>query len=710
MSNIGSEQFKRDDNLLQPGFSEEDLQQVIRSTYRQVLGNVGITDAMRLKAAESQLRNGRISVKEFATMVASSDLYRSIYYDKSAPVRYVEITYSHLLGRPPRDQLEVQAAIEMINSQGVDAFVANLVQSREYDSAFGLQQVPSVRTSESKVGEPQVSFNRTYKLTHGPGSSDTIDSTSKLENSIQGKGDNKIRRYEDVTSGFIFSHISRKGKLSPFAWSANYADFPDTRTQKYNLGVGRELDTDPVVLSPSRDNIDEVINMAYRHVFGGIGIYAADRCERSESELRNGQITVQSFVQELGKSDVYQRLFLDRTTPHRFVEFNFKHFLGRPPIDEAEISEHVKLLRQQGYKAEINSYATTDEYAQTFGEDTVPYLRSIFTIQGLPQDTFNKTFRLTPGAAGSDFGSIVGTTSRTIGDLLGYPSYSIQLPSSGFPLPKTTGFANNKFSGSVPVKSTPWASFGVGEQDQTRFERFPNSTAEDNRLLLYQIYKFVLGNPHLMSAQRDSKLESRFINGQLSVKEFVRHLCKSQLYLDRFFSGCAPYRFIELCFKHILGRAPADQQEIGPAMDVVVRKGVDAAIDHLMNSGEYDMAFGEDVVPYLRGISTGEGRSMATFNRTLATVGGYAGTDKAQKKSTLVDLRTDRTIPACSNAVSGAIDAAGKRYEIVVSGQRAGSRRRLATSTYVVSGDNISSQLAFIHRSSGRIVSVMEIT
>jgi len=35
--------------------------------------------------------------------------------------------------------------------------------------------------------------------------------------------------------------------------------------------------------------------------------------------------------------------------------------------------------------------------------------------------------------------------------------------------------------------------------------------------------------------------------------------------------------------------------------------------------------------------------------------------------------------------------------------------RRLATTTYVVSGDNISSQLAFIHRGSGRIVGVTEI-
>ena len=711
MSNIGSEQFQCGDNLLQPGFSEDELQQVIRSTYRQVLGNVGMTDAMRLKAAESQLRNGRISVKEFATMVASSGLYRSIYYDQSAPVRYVEITYKHLLGRPPRDQAEIQAAIQLINSKGAAAFVTTLVDAGEYDSVFDLNEVPSVRTSESTQGQSQVSFNRTYKLADGAASSDAIVKTSKLESSFQGKADNAISSYEDTTSGFTFSYNLPKEEISTkLGWVGSFANFPDNRTQKYNFGVGRELDADPVALSPTRDNVDAVISLAYRQVFGGVGIYAAERCERSESELRKGKITVRSFIQELGKSAAYQRLFLDRTTPHRFVEFNFKHFLGRPPVDQAEISLHVKLLRQQGYEAEVNSYSDTDEYAKAFGEDIVPYLRSIFTIQGLPQDTFNKTFRITPGAAGSDFGRVVGTTSRTIGDLLGYPSYHIQLPSGGSPLPKTTGFANTKRGGgSVPVRTSPWASFGVAEREQIRFERFSRSNAEDNKVLLRQIYKFVLGNPHLMESERNASLESQFINGELSVKQFVRALAKSELYLRRFFHNSAPYRFIELSFKHLLGRAPQDQAEIGPAMDVVIRGGVEAGVDHLLDSGEYDTAFGEEIVPYLRGISSGEGRSQATFNRTLATVAGYSGTDKAQKASTLVDQRTDRSIPIRSNAFSGATDAAGKRFRIVVSGQRAGSRRRLATTTYVVSGDNISSQLAFIHRGSGRIVGVTEI-
>ncbi|OOV34152.1 hypothetical protein BO91_02050, partial [Candidatus Synechococcus spongiarum LMB bulk10E] len=63
-----------------------------------------------------------------------------------------------------------------------------------------------------------------------------------------------------------------------------------------------------------------------------------------------------------------------------------------------------------------------------------------------------------------------------------------------------------------------------------------------------------------------------------------------------------------------------------------------------------------------------------------------------------------------STASSGSVDAPGKRFRIVVRSQRAGSRRRLATTTYVVSGDNITSQLAFIHRDSGRIVSLTEIT
>ncbi|MDY7016364.1 MAG: phycobilisome rod-core linker polypeptide, partial [Cyanobacteriota bacterium] len=62
---------------LRPNATEEDLQVVIRAVYRQVLGNAHVMESQRLTSAESQLRNGDITVRGFVRAIAQSDLYRS---------------------------------------------------------------------------------------------------------------------------------------------------------------------------------------------------------------------------------------------------------------------------------------------------------------------------------------------------------------------------------------------------------------------------------------------------------------------------------------------------------------------------------------------------------------------------------------------------------------------------------------------------------
>jgi len=486
----------------------------------------------------------------------------------------------------------------------------------------------------------------------------------------------------------------------------------DYRTQKYSFGVARDLDQDPIRLSSSRDNLDEVINAAYRQIFGGIGLFEADRVTIPESRLRQGNLTVRGFVEALGQSATYERLFLSGSTPHRFVELNCKHFLGRPPANQGEVSTHVKTLREQGYGAEISSYVNSDEYLSAFGEDTVPYLRSVNSLVGFAQDTFNKTFRLRGGASASD--RSVGRASRTMAELLDYPSYAIPLPSQGRPLPKLSCFARiTQAPQSVPLSSSPYGSFGVGERVQPGYMCQADDSATDKAVVLRQLYRHVMGNPHLMESERPQVLESQFLSGELSVRGFVRGLCKTPLYRARFFEAVAPYRFVEVNYKHILGRSPENQAEMGAQLDRVITAGYDAAIDWLVDSDEYSTAFGDNLVPYLRGVSSTDGRSQANFNRTIALVPGYAGSDSVSKASTMVNTIAGADKPAIairSTASSGSPDATGKRFRIVVSGQRAGSRRRLATTTYVVSGDNISGQLAFIHRNSGRILSLTEIT
>ena len=68
--------------------TEDDLQLVIRAAYRQVLGNVHLMESQRLDSAESLLRNGDITVRNFVRMVAQSELYKSLFFNFSSPFSF----------------------------------------------------------------------------------------------------------------------------------------------------------------------------------------------------------------------------------------------------------------------------------------------------------------------------------------------------------------------------------------------------------------------------------------------------------------------------------------------------------------------------------------------------------------------------------------------------------------------------------------------
>ena len=53
--------------------------------------------------------------------------------------------------------------------------------------------------------------------------------------------------------------------------------------------------------------------------------------------------------------------------------------------------------------------------------------------------------------------------------------------------------------------------------------------------------------------------------------------------------------------------------------------GQQAALEQLLNSLEYAESFGQDTVPYLRGLASADGIPLATVNRTAALYAGNAG-------------------------------------------------------------------------------------
>lgn len=174
----------------------------------------------------------------------------------------------------------------------------------------------------------------------------------------------------------------------------------------------------------------------------------------------------------------------------------------------------------------------------------------------------------------------------------------------------------------------PEAGLGVSAFDETDPVRLwqERSDAEVD-LVIRAVYRQVLGNAHVMESERLTVPESKLRRGELSVREFVRQVAKSELYRSRFFDNCYRYRAIELNFKHLLGRAPDSFDEMRDHSAILDQAGFEADINSYLDSEEYYQVFGEDIVPYYRGYKTQIGQSSLEFTNMLQLLRGASSSD-----------------------------------------------------------------------------------
>ena len=134
--------------------------------------------------------------------------------------------------------------------------------------------------------------------------------------------------------------------------------------------------------------LETTINAAYKQVFGNLGLSDNQRCTELESQLRNGELSVRDFVAGLAKSDVYKANYFFKVSPIRGIELNLKHLLGRPPVNQAEVSRYISLIAEHGFDALVDQITRSGEYLEVFGTDTVPYARAFKSEAGFYCSTF----------------------------------------------------------------------------------------------------------------------------------------------------------------------------------------------------------------------------------------------------------------------------------------------------------------------------------
>ncbi len=200
------------------------------------------------------------------------------------------------------------------------------------------------------------------------------------------------------------------------------------------LGVGLFEDIAPFEYVPGRseEDVESIIRAVYRQVLGNAYIMESERATVPESQFKLGELSVREFVREIGKSDAYISRFFETCPRYRFIELNFKHFLGRAPNGFDEMKAHSAILESGGWAAEIDSYIDSDEYQEAFGEDFVPFYRGYKSRPGQTMVEFTHMFALSRGASCSDFkGSLAGKTPVLNKNIIQGTPIAVVPPSGG---------------------------------------------------------------------------------------------------------------------------------------------------------------------------------------------------------------------------------------------------------------------------------------
>ena len=279
------------------------------------------------------------------------------------------------------------------------------------------------------------------------------------------------------------------------------------------------------------------------------------------------------------------------------------------------------------------------------------------------------------------------------------------------------------------------------EESEAPLELLPGDEDSKKEQIIRAVYKQVLGNAYVMESERQLVAESQFKLGEISVREFVRRIAKSDLYRSRLFETCARYRYIELAFRHLMVRAPLEFQEMRDHSERLDAKGYDADIDSFLDCDDYQNAFGEWIVPYQRGWKTESCTTLQEFTWSFQLLRGNSSSslkgDLAGIKSKLggaaYQNRPLAVIPPSSSETSGwsfrpsrnlqdaptrlgvGAGEEGMTYRVEVTGYSANNVRRISryvrsNRIYYVPFNKLSEQFIRIHREGGKIASITPVT
>jgi phycobilisome core-membrane linker protein len=461
-----------------------------------------------------------------------------------------------LLGRPTYGRQEINAYFDLAAKKGFYAVVDAMLDSMEYSETFGEDTVPYERYVTP--GGLALRTNRVGSI---------VDKSSKVE----------------------IPEVPRFVELGMVA---------ETRTEpdvdfRVSQGVNRKREQTKIfkltTLEPTQ--VKNVTRAAYRQIFErDIEPYIIkNEFSALESKLANGEINLKEFMEGLGTSSLYIREFYTPYPNTKVIELGTKHFLGRAPQDQAEIRKYNQILASQGLGAFIRAMTGTTEYAQYFGEDTVPYRR----FPTLPAANFPNTNRLYNQLTKQNKDVVVPSFEpvKSRMDITKMPLMSQALADAK----KSNELVELGRSSSSPLASD------LRRKPCRIYRMLPYSSQSEKQQVMHALYTQVMDvvGDSIPDEVRCPDVEAKFYGGE-SVRECVKALATSEAYARRYYTPYPSAKVIELLFRHLLGRIPANQAEVAQYDRLLAQGGLKAAVAALVDSAEYARYFGDDVVPYKR--------------------------------------------------------------------------------------------------------------
>nr|YP_010873186.1 Phycobilisome linker polypeptide [Nemalion vermiculare]WGV34302.1 Phycobilisome linker polypeptide [Nemalion vermiculare] len=577
--------------VMKPSLSTDEKNSVIKACYRQIFQR-DITKGYSLSFSdlESKVKNGQISVKEFVRSLGKSEVYRKQFFEPFVNSRVIELAFRHFLGRGPSSLTEFQRLFAVISQRGLAGLVDNLVNSNEYADYFAEETVPYLRSlglepQECRNWGPQINlFNYSSPFTTTP---QFITLFSNYNNPLPdqhpyGQGNDPLL----IQFGAIFS----KGTVNPSATSAPFGK--DTRRLLIRNGPGIynqmsqpslrsmspgtlgpkvfKLSSNPSVgIQNDVGSRDSIINACYLRVFGR-QVYQEESLafKPTESRLRDGSISVRDFVRYLAKSVTFRSLYWQPFYICKAIEYIHNRLLGRPTYGRQEINQYFDVVYKENYYKMIDLIIDSNEYLETFGQDTVPYERYL-TSGAIASRTVKQQ-------------SIFSTPSNIVNRFIQLGKIQESRSVNNIDLRIKQGVSSARDQVVV---------FKLHEGEHNNLETILRACYR--QIFERDLRPFSLGYELI-------DLERAFLESELSVKQLIERLGSSALYAKEFYQPYPNTKVIELGTKHFLGRAPNNQAEIRYYNQILASQGLTAFIESLVESKEYNTIFGLNIVPYRR--------------------------------------------------------------------------------------------------------------